>query len=162
LQLGEIEPLPTHHVEVVQVGAPGNDRQLSAGFSGWHPSCNTNDATKEFSNMIRKLFSVLVLTTLGSAAIACSAEPDTSGIEEAAQKTTDALALQAATKETPPRSSVTKIVSNEGPQAKPCSCDSYPASPGGVCDWCDMIDWNGDGVAACTCAYHKKQSGGSD
>lgn len=117
--------------------------------------------------MIRKLFPLVVLLSLGNMAAACGADPDLTSEEEIALASTpDAIALAAATTKSattksPPTSGSTQIVSNDGPQAKPCSCGSYP-KPGMDCSWCDMIDWNGDGVAACTCAYSRKTAGGSN
>jgi hypothetical protein len=112
--------------------------------------------------MIRKLFPLVVLLSFASTAIACSADPDVAGEEDIdLASTSDAIALAAATTKSPPTSGSTQIVSNEGPQAKSCSCGSYP-KPGMDCSWCDMIDWNGDGVAACTCAYSRKTAGGSN
>lgn len=110
--------------------------------------------------MIRKLFSVFALSALCTTVIACSAAPDAGFEDESSEATTDTLSVAAPTTKTPPRTGTPEIVSNEGPQAKPCSCGSYP-KPGMDCNSCDMIDWNGDGVSACTCFYSKKTAGGS-
>lgn len=112
--------------------------------------------------MIRKLFPGVVLLSLGSMAVACGADAGVASEEDSELgSTSDAIALAAATTKAPPTSGSTQIVSNEGPQAKPCSCGSYP-KPGMDCSWCDMVDWNGDGVAACTCAYSRKTAGGNN